>query len=68
MNKRIGPKMQAATDYVRDHPGCTKLAVADHVGPHGSRMFGYRIVDRAISAGLIRAALNHRNAYTLSIS
>jgi hypothetical protein len=52
---RIGPRMQEAAEYVLHHPGCAMLPVAEHVGPNGSRNFGYRTVHRAIAAGLIRA-------------
>ena len=51
--RRIGQKMRWAAEYVKAHPGCTKLAVAERVGPNGSRQYGYAIVDRAIGAGLI---------------
>ena len=46
--------MLAAAAYVASSPGCPKLPVARAVGPHGSTQFGYRIVDRAIRAGLIK--------------
>lgn len=54
-SRRIGAKMAAAAQYVERHPGCPKLAVAQAVGPNGSTQYGYRIVDRAIAAGLIQA-------------
>lgn len=53
MTQRIGPKMQAAAEYVRHHPGCTKHEVSVAIGPHGSNNFGNRAVLRAIKAGLI---------------
>jgi hypothetical protein len=53
MTRRIGPGMLAAAAYVASSPGCPKLPVARAVGPNGSTRFGYAIVDRAISAGLI---------------
>lgn len=52
---RIGPRMREAADFVRSNPGCAILPVAEAVGPHGSRAFGYRTVHRAIDAGLIQA-------------
>ena len=52
--KRIGPMMAMAREYVSGNPGCTMLEVAEAVGPHGSRMYGYRTVHRAAAAGLIR--------------
>lgn len=45
--------MLAAVAYVAAHPGCAILPVAEHVGPYGSRKYGYRTVHRAIDAGLI---------------
>lgn len=54
MPKRIGPRMLEAVEYVSNHPGCPILPVAEHVGPYGSRQFGYRTVHRAVKAGLIR--------------
>lgn len=52
---RIGPRMLDAVRYVARNRGCAILPVADHVGPNGSRQFGYRTVHRAIRAGLITA-------------
>lgn len=49
------PQMFAARDYVADNPGCAILPVAEHVGPNGSRRYGYATVHRAIKAGLICA-------------
>jgi hypothetical protein len=59
--------MLAAVGYVADHPGCTKVAVADEIGPHGARGFGYRCLDRAIRAGLIHAELGGRQ-YSLTLT
>ena len=59
------PKMHAARDFVADNPGCCKLAVAEAVGPNGSRRFGYEIVDRAIRAGMIDAERADNGRYTL---
>lgn len=68
MSKRIGSKMRAAANYVRRNSGCAILPVAEYVGPHGSRRYGYAIVDRAIRAGLIAAAVdpNHKGRYVLT--
>jgi hypothetical protein len=65
--KRIGNKMQAAVDYVRNHPGCAILPVAEFVGPHGSRACGYASVHRAIKAGLIKAKRLPTGRYTLTV-
>jgi hypothetical protein len=59
--RRIGPKMQAAHDYVATHPACNKLAVAKHIGPNHSLRYGYNAVDRAINAGLITAVRTVRS-------
>jgi hypothetical protein len=64
-NKRIGPMMQAAANYVARNPGCAILPVAEYVGPNGSRNYGYRTVHRAIRAGLIRATRKN-GRYTLT--
>jgi len=55
---RIGEKMKEVVAFVRQNPGCAKLPAAEHVGPHGSRRYGYEIVDRAIRAQLICAERN----------
>jgi hypothetical protein len=65
--RRIGPAMQAAQDFVAANPGCRKLAAAEHIGPNGSRRYGYAAVDRAISAGLIAAERTPRG-YRLTVS
>lgn len=60
--------MEAAVAYVAEHPGCAILPVAEHVGPHGSRCYGYRTVHRCIAAGLLRAERGPRNAYALYVA
>lgn len=62
------PRMFEAVEYVRSNPGCPKLHVAEHVGPHGSRKFGYQTVDRAIKAGLIEAERLPSGTYRLTVS
>jgi hypothetical protein len=47
--------MAAIAQYVAAHPGCTAKAAASVVGPHGSLMYGYQSVHRAITAGLVWA-------------
>jgi len=47
--------MQIVRDLVARHPGTAILPIARRVGPHGSVQFGYRVVHRAIKAGIIRA-------------
>jgi len=66
---RIGPRMKEATAIVAENPGCTKLYVAEQVGPHGSRQFGYRTVERCIKAGLIVAVKAAQgNRYSLTVA
>jgi hypothetical protein len=52
---RIGPRMMDVLDIVARYPGCPKIVPARAVGPNGSLNFGYRTVDRVISAGLVKA-------------
>lgn len=51
--RRIGPAMQRVVRYVSHHPGCSALACARTIGPHGSVQFGYRAIHRALVAGII---------------
>lgn len=53
MAKRIGPRMLDVVSFVARNEGCAILPVAEHVGPNGSRNYGYRTVHRAADAGLI---------------
>jgi len=59
------PRMFAAAEYVAANPGCPILPVAEHIGPNGSRRYGYAAVHRAIKAGLIRAEAGEGNRYAL---
>lgn len=52
---RIGNKMRAVASLVAQQPGHPKMFYAKRVGPYGSLMYGYAIVDRAIRAGLVKA-------------
>jgi hypothetical protein len=54
-SKRIGHRMAALAAYVAANPGCSMLAAAEHVGPHGSRQFGYRTAHRAVRAHVVHA-------------
>lgn len=59
-NNEVGPKMDAAVRIVEAHgPKSSKNALAKVVGPNGSQRFGYGIVDRAISAGLLALERGH---------
>jgi hypothetical protein len=62
---RIGIKMQAVVDFVKDHPGCCKLAAASEVAPNGSLRYGYRTVNRTIGSGLIKAERLSSGVYQL---
>lgn len=53
---RIGPRMRAAVKLVDgwfEGAAPSKKQIAEHVGPHGSLKYGYRTVNRSISAGLL---------------
>lgn len=68
--RRVGDRMLAAAEYVAANPGCTKSEVSVWVGPHGSNAFGWRIVQRAIGAGLVNAGQHPRrsDAYALTVT
>lgn len=67
MAKRIGDRMRQVVTFVERHPGCSKRSAAAFVGPHRSLQFGYRTVDRAITAGLIIADLRSNGRYRLTV-
>jgi hypothetical protein len=58
--------MRDALAYVRDHPGCTKLAVAQHVRTDGEHLRNaYLVVRRLTDASLVAAAFDgYRYALT----
>jgi hypothetical protein len=57
---RIGPRMEQVAAFVRRHPGCTKREAAAWVGPRGSLFWGYKSVNRAIRAGLVKCEGDRR--------
>lgn len=59
--------MSQALRYIAMHPGCPILPVAEHVGPHGSRNFGYRTVHRLVKAGLV-AYVRTSGRYCLTVA
>lgn len=65
---RIGPRMREAVEYIADHPGCSAVDVARHVGPHGSTQYGYRTVHRCIAAGLVRNRTPEGRWYSLCLT
>ena len=65
---RVGPRMRAAVAYVMAHPDTPILPVAECIGPHGSRRYGYAAVHRAIEAGLLVAQRTPSGAYRLRVS
>ncbi|HNQ98373.1 MAG TPA: hypothetical protein PKN52_00155 [Trueperaceae bacterium] len=67
MSMRVGPCMHEAVLIVRANPGTAILPVARAIGPHGSLMYGYNAVHRAINAGLIDAQ-RHGGRYSLTVS
>lgn len=60
----IGPQATAAADAVTADPGHTRCYMIDRyyltAAGYASRMFGYRVYDRAIEQGLIRIDANGR--------
>jgi|GEM_PF-2706542 len=58
---RIGPRMRDAIAFIRSNPGCTKLAVVEHIAPtrHINKQYGYAVVDRCMKAGLVRGTYAH---------
>lgn len=65
---RIGPAMRAAAREVAANPGTRKMPVADAIGPHGSRKFGYAAVSRAMKAGLIEDRGGDSRGYRLHLT
>lgn len=67
--KRIGKQMASAVDFVRSHPGCAILPVAEalhRAARAGNNMaLGYDPVHRAIAAGLILATRLPSGRYVL---
>lgn len=61
--EQVGPKMHSAIDRVHSlGPYASKNELAISVGPHGSSDYGYRIVDRCLSKGLLELDPNHPDA------
>ena len=57
---RIGEKMrQAVRRVATTGPYGSKNQLAISVGPHGSQDYGYQIVDRCISRGLLTTDAEH---------
>lgn len=72
--RRIGPKMRRVIEYVSASPGCAKIGPAWYASPYPGKPlrtcglgYGYRAVDRAISAGLVAAEL-HGSRYALTLT
>ena len=61
---RIGPAMRKTLEYIASLGGVARsaLAVAEYCGPHGSRYYGYQIVDRLLRAGCVTRDHSHRLA------
>jgi hypothetical protein len=68
--KKIGPRMAAIIEYVRENPGCSMRAAAMHTrGIHTyGHQSGYNAAHRAIRAGLIVATRGERNSYRLEVA
>jgi hypothetical protein len=52
-SEQVGPKMHSAVKLAASKVYQSKKELAETVGPNGSTDYGYRIVDRCISKGLI---------------
>jgi hypothetical protein len=62
-NEQVGPKMHSAVIRVHQRgPYSSKNELAISVGPNGSQDYGYRIVDRCISKGLLTLDNTHPDA------
>lgn len=60
---RIGPKMKLAVKLVARHGAYSaKLPLAESVGPHGSRQYGYETVNRCVKRGLFELDPEHPDA------
>jgi len=51
--EQVGPKMHSAVKLAASRVYQSKKELAESVGPNGSTDYGYRIVERCISKGLI---------------
>jgi hypothetical protein len=59
----VGPKMHSAVETVAQNGAyASKNQLAKTVGPNGSQDYGYRIVDRCISKGLLGLDDGHDDA------
>lgn len=60
---RLGPRMRYAVKLM-DTVGAlpSKKQLAEKVGPNGSLDYGYRVVDRCLSAGLMSVESGHSEA------
>lgn len=56
MSKRIGPKMALVAEYVSANPGCSKSDAGHWACAPAPLMTLYGAVNRAIRAGLVKAA------------
>lgn len=50
---RVGAKMAKLLTFVHLNPGCTMMSAAAHVGPYGSLRYGYQVISRALSSGMV---------------
>lgn len=64
---RIGPQMERALTYIRQHPGCCLLDVCQHItrsrsaSPTGHGQD--QVVQRLMRRGLVRGAKHHGRWY-----
>lgn len=66
-DKTLGPRQQAALDYIAANPGCTKLEAGNAAVSHGRMEYRYRPVNRLIEMGLVVAKQGKGNSYALYI-
>ncbi len=68
----MGPQMQKALEYIREHPGCSKLAAMRAI-TYSSRASatGYgqdRVIERLIRRGMVRDEYGPGNRYRLFVA
>ena len=70
--EKMGPQMQKAWDYIREHPGCSKLdAMRSITYSRSASPTGYgqdKVIERLIRRGLVRAEHGPDNRYRLYVA
>ena len=60
--EQVGPKMHAAVRACESRVWASENKLAQAVGPNGSSQYGYRIVNRCLSKGLLTIDPDHDEA------